>query len=247
MEERLLIKAKTNKFLSFAQWFPLIILIIGCLTVMVAYSHIFEDIFDMKDQYSTHIHTEWCSETAEGDILYTEDDYKEKSNIYSSYHEFVVSEIANSEYTYENYGDSYLNCTLLHYVTYDNYCDHIIQWYISDIIEVYSIFVVISIIIAIVIFILKFKLQYKIKVYNTKIHLKKCCKNSVINFDDVIEIKSDNNRIFIVTDDKNIKLSLSKKEYHKLLDVFNLVICDKIITKPVENEIVISNDDIKLF
>lgn len=222
MEEKILFKEKTHKFITTVQ-IAIILLGIFMITVCVV------DIVESQIRYS-HRHDFGCVYDKNETILFTKGDYQSKSSQYSSVHDYI-----EGEYKKHNGEGIVEDCDLI-------WCDNLEQVQKEQLEDDLIFYIPMSIIIVAVMISISLLLKLakqKYFVTEQRIYGKKGYKKFDISFGDILSIKKENKKITIKTEDKILNLSAYKN---------NTAIYDHI--KPYAQEEIsqpVIVDDIKLF
>lgn len=239
MEEKILFKVKTHKFILFFR-LMVILFLMGAISLCTVW--FYEELHGLDWMYE-HKHDEYCAQTFDDELLFKEGDYLATNDQYHSFHEFI--EVEYAKLPDKEYHDEYIDCDILVYGGVDAAIDYIYSEYdtpLEDYIYNCANCLMIALIPYILI-ILPIKSQRsKFVVTEYNLHGKKGCRKFNISFTDIIEITQKGKSITIKTEKKKLKLS-SLKNCDEIYNHIKPYVPEKTISQQATSTV----DDIKLF
>ena len=228
MEEKILFKEKTHKFLTVMQTI-LVVALIGAIGLCTLW--FYNNLHGLDWMYE-HKHDELCVITFEDATLFEEKDYLAVKDKYSSFHEFIESEYA--KLPEKEYHDQYIDCDILVFGSVEAARENFYDEYgtpLSDYVSDCMVVIAVSIIPFILLILLKSQRSKFIVTENT-IKGKKGYKKFDIAFSDIKRITQKGKRITIQTENKNLELSSNKKSN----EIYNYI-KPFVIEEPVVNNV----------
>ena len=236
MEEKILFKEKTHKFLTFIQ-VVFIVALVGAIGLCTLW---FNNNLHGLDWMYEHEHDEYCVTTFDDQFVFEEADYLAVKDKYSSFHEFI--EVEYAKLPDKDYHDQYIDCEILIYGSVDAAIDNFYDQYgtpLSDYINDCGVVLLVAIIPFGLLALLKSK-RSKFVVTENTINGKKGYKKFNIAFSDIKRITQKGKCITIETENKKLKLSSLKNcdEIYNHIKPF-------VVEEPVIQQVASNVDNIK--